>query len=69
MLVLTVLISTGLRWRDERMARMAPRRPARLGLVAGVKAKANRWVTAAALAVILTLAILGGLHWINVWAE
>jgi len=69
MLVLTVVIATGLRWRDERMAVKAPRRPPPLGLVAGAKAKVNRWMTAATLAVILTLAILGGLHWINVWAE
>ena len=69
MLVLTVLISTALRWRDERMAQKAVRRPPPLGLVAGVKAKANRWVTAATLAVILTLTVLGGLHWINVWAD
>ncbi len=60
--VLTVLIATGLRWRDERMA-SAPRR----GLVAGMKYKANRWVTAATLAVVLTLVILGGVHWLNIW--
>ncbi len=67
--VLTVLIATGLRWRDERVAQLAPKRPAPRGLVAAIKAKANRWVTAATLAVVATLVILGGMHWLNVWAR
>jgi hypothetical protein len=66
MLGLTVLIAIGLRWRDERVAALQPaRRPPR-GLVAGVKAKANRWVTAAALAALATIVLFGGLHWLRV---
>jgi len=68
MLGLTVLISIGLRWRDERVAALhPPKAPPRRGLIAGVKAKADRWVTAAALAAIVTIILLGGLHWLRVW--
>jgi len=64
MLVLTVLASMGLRWREKRQgAPAAPRR----GWVEAQKHKANRWVTAAAIATVLTLAVLGGLQWLRVW--
>jgi ABC-type Fe3+-siderophore transport system permease subunit len=67
MIALTVLISIGLRWREERSVMLGRTQPKRLGLVGGVKAKANRWVTAAAIAAAATIAIMGGLHWIRVW--
>ena len=61
--VLTVLVAMGLRWREHRLpgGKTAPR----LGWVATQKAKANRWVTAAAIAAIGTTVILGGLHWLK----
>jgi hypothetical protein len=69
MVGLTVLISIGLRWREERGVMTGRAKPRRLGLIGGVKAKANRWVTAAALATAGTLAIMGGLHWLRLWQE
>jgi len=63
MLVLTVLIAIGLRWREERTG-TAPK----LGFfdfVGRSKRSANRWVTAAALAVLVTLVVMGGLHWLR----
>ena len=67
MAALTVLIAMGLRWREERMAATRPvakgaRRPGWLDLQ---KRAANRWVTAAALAALATIVILGGLHWVR----
>ena len=62
MMVLTVLASMGLRWREKR-AVGAPRP----GWVATQKRAINRWVTAAAIAAVVTLAVLGGLHWLRVW--
>lgn len=61
--VLTVLVAMGLRWREQRMpgGTAAPRK----GWIASQKAKANRWVTAAAIAAIGTTVILGGLHWLK----
>lgn len=67
MLVLTVLISMLLRWREQRLPAVAQQR--RLGLVARGKKGLDRWVTAAALATVLTLAVVGGLHWLRVWLE
>jgi len=79
MAVLTVVIATGLRWREERLdaaARAAGtaavrKRHAGGGLFAGwlaaQKRALNRWVTAAAIAVLVTLVVLGGLHWLRVW--
>lgn len=61
MLVLTVLVSFGLRWREDRMAGTAKPR----GWVAAQKHKANRWVTAAAIAAVGTTVLLGGLHWLK----
>jgi len=48
--VLTVLISIGLRWREERVAAVRAATPRRGGWVAAQKKKLNRWVTAASLA-------------------
>lgn len=62
MLVLTVLIAMGLRWREERMATMP-----RLGLVARGKRTMNRWVTAAAIAAGSTMLIMGGLHYLRLY--
>ena len=67
MAVLTVLISLGLRWREERVAATRPVKGPRPGWVAAQKLKVNRWVTAAALAAVTTLLVLGGLHWLRVW--
>jgi hypothetical protein len=66
MIALTVLIAIGLRWREERTAHVAMVKPRRLGLIAGFKAKANRYVTAAALAAVTTIILFGGLHWLRV---
>ena len=64
LLVLTVLIAFGLRWREERLpAVRAARRP---GWVAQQKHKLNRWMTAATLATLVTILVLGGLHWLRV---
>ena len=62
MVVLTVLASIGLSWREKRGV-TAPRP----GWVAMQKRAINRWVTAAAIAAVVTLAVLGGLHWLRVW--
>lgn len=71
MLGLTVLIAVGLRWREQRMSAM-PRGAAaaarqRPGLIARGKRGIDRWVTAAAIAAIVTILIMGGLHWLRVW--
>ena len=66
MAVLTVLIATGLRWREDRLA--AAQRGPRLGLVERGKRTANRWVTAAALAAAATMIVMGGLHWLRLAA-
>jgi preprotein translocase subunit YajC len=65
--VLTVLIAMGLRWREQRAPQVA--RQSRLGMLARGKKGVDRWVTAAALAVVATLVVLGGLHWIRVWMD
>lgn len=67
MAALTVLISIGLRWREERMPAVSAAKAPRRGWVASQKRKVNRWITAAALAAVVTLAVLGGLHWLRVW--
>ncbi|MBR0642053.1 hypothetical protein GXW71_08000 [Roseomonas hellenica] len=66
MVALTVLIAIGLRWREERAVHLGHQKPKRLGLIGGIKAKANRYITAAALAAVATIAIMGGLHWLRV---
>ena len=65
MAVLTVLIFMGLRWREERVASAAKPAPkaSRPGWLATQKRAVNRWVTAAALAALATIVLLGGLHW------
>jgi len=63
--VLTVLIAMGLRWREQRMPQVAAQK--RIGLLARGKKGIDRWVTAAAIAVVVTLAVLGGLNWLRVW--
>lgn len=62
MAVFTVLAAMGLRWRDQRGG-PAPR----LGWVDKQKRRANRWVTAAAIAAVGTMLMLGGLQWLRVW--
>lgn len=66
MAVLTVLVAMGLRWREERLPLTRGKPQPRQGWIAAQKAKANRWVTAAAIAAIGTTVILGGLHWMKV---
>jgi hypothetical protein len=63
--VLTVLIAMGLKWRDQRLPQVANQK--RLSLLGRGKKGIDRWVTAAALAVVATLVVLGGLHWLKVW--
>jgi hypothetical protein len=67
MAVLTVLFSIGLRWREERAGALKPAPVPRRGWVAAQKHKLNRWLTAATLSVLVTLLVLGGLHWLRVW--
>lgn len=67
MAVLTVLISMGLRWREGRMPQVAAQK--RLGPLARGKKGVDRWVTAAALAALFTIAVVGGLHWLRVWVD
>ena len=72
MTVLTVLISMLLSWRERRMAAARPAPPVRKnrrppGFFARGKVSIDRWVTAAAIAAILTIAVLGGLHWLRVF--
>ena len=77
MTVLTVLISMLLSWRERRMAPERPaaalprggRAPARPGFMARAKLGVDRWVTAAAIAALLTIAVLGGLHWLRLLQE
>ena len=63
MLLITVLVSMGLRWRQGRVPAVATAR--RQGMLARGKAGLDRWVTAAAIAAVATIAILGGLHWLR----
>ncbi|WBV43792.1 hypothetical protein [Pseudoroseomonas cervicalis] len=73
MLVLTLLIGMGLRWRQERLPQVAaasPRGRARKpGLLARGKARLDLWITAAALASVATILLMGGLHWIRIWLQ
>ena len=68
-LVLTVIFAMLLRWREERLDRVAAAdRAARpRGWIALGKRKVNRWVTAAALAALATMAGLGGVQWVRYW--
>jgi hypothetical protein len=67
MIGLTVLIAMGLRWREGRVPLVAQRK--RLDLMARGKKGLDRWVTAAALAAVVTLLVFGGLNWLRVWME
>jgi len=73
MLALTVLIAAGLRWREDRLAGARPAarggRGPRIGFIAQQKLNLKRWVNAAALAAIVTLVVLAGLHWLRVWQQ
>ena len=61
MVALTILIAIGLRWREQRLATLP-----RLGVAGRAKRTVNRWITAAALAVVTTMIVLGGLHWLRI---
>jgi multisubunit Na+/H+ antiporter MnhB subunit len=63
--ILTVLIAMGLRWREQRMPQVGKRN--RLDMISRGKKGIDRWVTAAAIAVVVTLAVIGGLNWLRVW--
>jgi hypothetical protein len=68
MLLLTVLIGMGLRWRESRFATPAiAKSRARPGLLSRGKRNLDRWVTAAAIAAVATIGLMGGLHWMRVW--
>ncbi|ONG47310.1 hypothetical protein BKE38_23995 [Pseudoroseomonas deserti] len=78
MLLLTVMVGMGLRWRQARMeasrqaAAPAPRgrrAAARPGFLARGKAGIDLWITAAAIASLVTILLMGGLHWIKVWLQ
>jgi hypothetical protein len=69
MAAFTLVIFMGLRWREERMAAARPAKVQRSGWLAAKKRDANRLVTAAALAVVATIALLGGLHWLRYLQE
>jgi hypothetical protein len=62
MALLTVLAAMGLRWRE---GKGGP--PAQMSWVEKQKRNANRWVTAAAIAALVTILLLGGLQWLRVW--
>jgi hypothetical protein len=65
MIGLTVLIAMGLRWREQRAPQVAARQ--RLDIVGRGKKGLDRWITAAALAAVVTLLVFGGLNWVRVW--
>ena len=64
-LILTVVIATGLRWREEKRG-TAPKH-GMFDIVSRTKHSVNRYVTAAALAVIVTVVVMGGLQWLRLW--
>jgi uncharacterized membrane protein len=65
--VLTVIFAMLLRWREERVDRVAAANNAARprGWIAMGKRKVNRWVTAAALAALATMVGLGGVQWMR----
>ncbi len=65
MAAFTLLIFMGLRWHEERTAAARPAKAPRPGWLAAKKRDANRLVTAAALAAVATIVLLGGLHWVR----
>ncbi|MDW8315223.1 MAG: hypothetical protein RMK64_09660 [Rhodovarius sp.] len=67
MAVLTVLVAMLLAWREQRRPQ-----PAALpvqGWIGRQKRRLNRWVSAAAIAAVLTLSVLGGLQWLRFLTE
>jgi len=68
MAALTVLIAVGLRWREQRLPAVQAATPRRgkPDWLTQQKHKFNRWLTAATLAALATILVLGGLHWIKV---
>jgi hypothetical protein len=66
LVVLTALVFLALGWRERRLAAQAAKPPPRLGWLARQKARANRLLTAAAIAAVGTMLLLGGLHWLRV---
>lgn len=62
MLGLTIVTAMGLSWRERRRGTL----PA-LGFTARQKRVIDRWVTAAAIAALATLLVLGGLQWLRIW--
>ena len=66
-LILTVLIATGLRWREEKRGE-APKHGF-FDIVGRTKHSVNRYVTAAALAVVVTVVVMGGLQWLRLWNQ
>jgi hypothetical protein len=64
---LTLLIGYGLRWREGRQAALQPVPARRGGWVAAKRRALDRWLTAATLATLVTILVLGGLHWLRVW--
>ncbi|KAA2213293.1 hypothetical protein [Teichococcus oryzae] len=67
MLLLTVLIGMGLRWRQDRVPQVGAARRGRQGFLARGKARIDLWITAAAIASLISMLLMGGLHWIRVW--
>lgn len=67
MLLLTVLIGMAMRWRQARMPDVAAAR--RKGLIARGKARIDLWITAAAIAAVASMLLVGGLHWVRVWLQ
>ncbi|MDB5416053.1 MAG: hypothetical protein JWR10_4388 [Rubritepida sp.] len=65
MVFMTVLIFMAMGWREQRISAAKP--TPRLGWIAQQKAKANRWVTAAAISAIGTTVLLGAVHWLRLW--
>lgn len=67
--VLTVVFAMLLRWREERVDRVAAANSAARprGWIAMGKRKVNRWITAAALAALATMLALGGVQWLRAW--
>jgi nitric oxide reductase large subunit len=64
LIVLTVLITMLLGWREQRMT--AGRPQPRLGWFKRQKIRINRIFAAAAIASVGTMVILGGIHWLRV---
>jgi len=62
MLGLTFFTAMGLSWRERRKGPT----PAR-GFAARQKRVIDRWVTAAAIAALVTMLVLGGLQWLRIW--